>query len=121
MLFTDNGAHFQRCDFQVHTPRDIRWAGQDAITDEERKSYAAELITACRAKHLGAIAITDHHDLVFFPYIRKAAEEEIDDNGELIAPENRIIVFPGIELTLTSPTCQALLLLDANFPESLLP
>lgn len=117
----DNGAHFYKCDFQVHTPRDARWAGGEAVKDNDRKAYAEELILACRQKGLGAIAITDHHDLAFFSYIKKAAQDELDDNGKLVSEKGRVVVFPGIELTLTAPACQVLLLLDADFPDNLLP
>lgn len=117
----DKGAHFHRADFQVHTPRDIRWTGAQAVTNAERKAYSEELILACRQKGLDAIAITDHHDFAFFPFIKKAAEDELDDNGQPVSVERRIIVFPGLELTITSPTCQAILLLDSDFPENLLP
>src|ERR1700730_12226577 len=48
-----------------------RWSGGDAVTDAERKAYAKELILACRRKGLGAIAVPDHHDFAFFPYIRR--------------------------------------------------
>ena len=41
--------------------------------------------------------------------------EETDEHGDLLAPENRLTVFPGLELTLAVP-CQALLILDADFP-----
>ena len=115
----DKGAHFFRCDFQVHSPRDAGWKGGDAVSDAERKTYADGLVLACRQKDIGAIAITDHHDFVFFPYVKKAAHDELDDSGQPIPESGRIVVFPGIELTLTSPTCQALLLLDADFPENL--
>ncbi|HEX5759090.1 MAG TPA: AAA family ATPase [Thermoanaerobaculia bacterium] len=115
----DKGAHFYKSDFQVHTPRDARWAGGDAVGDGERRAYAEELILACRRTSLDAIAITDHHDLVFFPYVKRAAQEELDDAGQPVPPEQRIVVFPGLELTLTAPNCQALLILDANFPENL--
>jgi len=116
----DKGAHFFRCDFQAHTPRDAGWRGGDAATEEERKAYAEELILACRKKGIGAIAITDHHDFVFFPYVKKAAEEELDDAGKSVPEGQRIVIFPGIEITLTSPNCQAILILDADFPENLL-
>lgn len=116
----DKGAHFYKSDFQVHTPRDAQWSGGDAVTDAERKTYAEELIQSCRAKGLGAIAITDHHDFAFFPFIKKAAQNELDDSGQPVAEDKKIIVFPGIELTLTAPNCQVILLLDANFPENLL-
>jgi len=116
----DKGAHFFKCDFQVHTPRDVRWVGNNAITPEERKIYAEELILACRLKGLSAIAVTDHHDFAFYPYIKKSAHDELDDSGNSIPENKKIVVFPGIELTLTAPNCQALLILDADFPGNLL-
>lgn len=114
----DKGAHFYRCDFEVHTPRDINWHGQSAVLPEERKNYSESLIRACREKGINAIAITDHHDFTFFPYLKKAAASELDEKGNLVPKENQIIVFPGLELTLASPPCQALLILDSNFPEN---
>ncbi|HEY1614672.1 MAG TPA: AAA family ATPase [Rhizomicrobium sp.] len=116
----DKGAHFFNCDFQVHSPRDANWGGGDAVSDSERKTYAEELVLACRRKGLGAIAITDHHDFAFFPYIKKAATDELDDKGRPVPPEKQITIFPGLELTLTAPSCQAILILDADFPENLL-
>lgn len=116
----DKGAHFYKCDFQVHTPRDANWHGDEATTTEERKAYAEELILACRQKGLGAIAITDHHDFAFFPYVKKAAQDELDGSGKSVPDDKKIVVFPGIELTLTAPNCQAILILDAIFPENLL-
>jgi type III restriction enzyme len=117
----DKGAHFHKCDFQVHTPRDPGWTGAEATSDADRKVYAEELILACREKGLGAIAITDHHDFAFFPYVKKAAQDELDDQGQPVTADKKVIVFPGMELTLTAPNCQALLILDADFPENLLP
>ncbi|MHB8710151.1 MAG: TrlF family AAA-like ATPase [Minisyncoccota bacterium] len=114
----DKGAHFYKCDFQVHTPRDANWHGEEAATPAQRKAYASELIQACRAKGLDAIAITDHHDFAFFPYVKAAAIAEVDGTGNPIPPEDQIIVFPGNELTLSSPPCQAILLLDADFDET---
>ncbi len=116
----DKGAHYYRCDFQVHSPRDLGWDGQGAVTADERKKYAEELILDCRRRGIDAIAITDHHDFTFFPYIKKASQSELDDQGNSLLAERRIIVFPGIELTLTAPTCQALVIFDADFPENLL-
>lgn len=116
----DKGAHFFRCDFQVHTPRDLRWSGAHAVTPEERDAYAREMIRACRTKGLGAIAISDHHDFAFFPYVRNAARGERGEGGEAVPPAEQVVIFPGIELTLSAPSCQALLLLDADFPDNLL-
>lgn len=116
----DKGAHYFKCDFQVHTPRDLGWSGNEAVSPEERKAYSESLIRACRTKGINAIAITDHHDFAFFPYIKKAAETELSDNGNPLAPEQRIIVYPALELTFASPPCQGLLILDSTFPENLL-
>lgn len=114
----DKGAHFYRCDFQVHTPRDAQWHGKRAVTDSERQEYARRFIAACREKGLDAVAITDHHDMAFIPYIREAAANEIDGDGNLIPKEKHIAVFPGMELTLAIP-CQALVIFDADFPDDL--
>ena len=72
----------------------------------------------CRQKGLDAVAITDHHDIAFFPYIKEAARSELDDNGNPVPPGRQTVVFPGMELTLGVP-CQALLLLDPEFHGSL--
>jgi len=116
----DKGAHFFKCDFQVHTPRDRRWVGQEAVTEQERQEYAKEFIRACRSKYLNAVAITDHHDLTFFKYIKEAANSELDDSNNPIPRERKIVVFPGMELTLGVP-CQAIIIFDADFPIDLLP
>jgi type III restriction enzyme len=114
----DKGTHFHKCDFQVHTPRDANWHGAEAATPAERKAYAEELVQACRTKGLGGIAITDHHDFVFFPYVKAAAASEVDGTGNPIQKEDQLVVFPGIELTLSSPPCQAIILFDADFDET---
>jgi type III restriction enzyme len=115
----DAGAHYRKCDLQVHTPRDPQWSGTGAVTEADRQAYAAEFVAACRAKGLGAVAITDHHDLAFFPFIREAAFGETDASGRPLSEQERLVVLPGMELTLGVP-CQALLLLDADFPNDLL-
>lgn len=116
----DKGAHFYKCDFQVHTPRDINWHGASAVSNEERVAYSESLVHACRLKGIHAIAVTDHHDFAFFPYIKRAATTELDDAGQPIPQIEQLIVFPGLELTMTSPPCQALLILDSTFPDNLL-
>ena len=114
----DRGAHFYRCDLQVHTPRDSNWAGQDCVSDNERLAYATRLVLACRERGLQAIAVTDHHDMAFVRYVRAAAEEETDQEGKALTPEERLVVFPGMELTLGVP-CQALVIFDAGFPNDM--
>lgn len=115
---TDKGAHFYRCDLQVHTPRDLNWAGEPCITEEERRAYALQLVEACRDRGIQGIAITDHHDMNFAEYVRQAAAEETDQEGKPLSNEQRLVVFPGMELTLGVP-CQALILFDADFPSDL--
>jgi chromosome segregation protein len=116
----DSGAHYYKADFQVHTPRDINWIGGGARTPAERQEYAFEFVAECRKRGLQAVAITDHHDVALFPFIKAAAEAETDAGGHPLAPEQRLVVFPGMELTLGVP-CQAIVLLDADFPVTLLP
>lgn len=115
----DLGAHFYKTDLQVHTPRDGNWDGDGATTDGERTTYSREFVASCRAKGLRAVAITDHHDTAFFKHIRDAALAETDDQGKPLPPGDRLVVFPGMELTLGIP-CQALLIFDADLPSEFL-
>ena len=55
-----------------------------------------------------------------FPFIKDAADAETDPAGNALPPEDRLVVFPGLELTLGVP-CQALLILDADLPTDRLP
>lgn len=112
----DRGAHLHRCDFQVHTPRDPNWTGERPVSDEDRRAYAKRFVAACRSKGLDAVAITDHHDMAFVPFIRHAAAEEKHGDGTPRESHERLTVFPGMELTLSVP-CQALLILDADLPD----
>jgi chromosome segregation protein len=116
----DKGARYFRCDFQVHSPRDNNWKGVQPTSTEGREAYAKRFISACRTKGLDAVAITDHHDLCYFPFIKAAAESETDSAGNPVPEHRRIVVFPGMELTLAVP-CQALLIFDADIPLELLP
>jgi chromosome segregation protein len=116
----DKGARFYRCDFQVHSPRDCNWEGDRPRTEDDRSAYAQAFIAACRQKGLDAVAITDHHDVCFFSYVKAAAEAEKDGNGVPVPEHRRIVVFPGMELTLAVP-CQALVIFDADIPIECLP
>lgn len=111
----DNGGHFYRADFQVHTPRDTQWDG-DRPSTAERDAWAASFVSAARAQGLNAVAISDHHDFALFPFIKNAAAAERDTNGISVSPREQLTVFPALELTLSVP-CQAILILDADFPE----
>ena len=112
----DKGTHFYNCDFQVHTPRDINWKGDRPATIEDRELYAIAFVNSCRDKGINAVAITDHHDFAFYPYIKEAANKELDENSQPLKDKNKLIVFPGLELTLSTPPCQAILIIDASYP-----
>jgi chromosome segregation protein len=109
----NKGARYFKCDFQVHTPRDLKFSGQACVSDVERKVYSENFIKACREKRIDAVAITDHHDLCFYNYINEASLAEKDSEGNQHSENRRIIVFPGMELTLDVP-CQALIIFDAD-------
>jgi type III restriction enzyme len=111
----DKGARFYNCDFQVHSPRDTQFSGAEYVSDEERKLYATNFIKACRDKKIDAVAITDHHDLAFYKFIKDASENELDSEGNPVLASNRIIIFPGLELTLALP-CQAIVIFDSHLP-----
>lgn len=96
------------------------WKGPGAVSDEERSEYAKRLIKACREKGIDAIAVTDHHDFLFCKYVRAAAKAETDDEGNQVPLSDRIVVFPGIELTLNVP-CQTIVIFDSELPDDLFP
>jgi len=130
----DKGAHFYRCDFQVHSPRDRDWTGNkfgvnadavETLTADEKKQiiydriqFAKEYLEKARNAGLNVIAITDHHDVVSIKTIRKAAEEENATFKAALQFEKVIAVFPGIELTLANPASQCLLIFDADFTDA---
>lgn len=121
-LRVDRGARFYKCDFQVHTPRDSRWAGEfsEITSDADRKAYAKAFVATCRRKGLTGVAITDHHDLCLFPFVREAAAAELKPDGTAFLPHEKLVVFPGIELTLSEPSCQALVLFDPQLSDAAL-
>lgn len=115
IALADKGGHFYRADFQIHTPRDTQWDGaRPALA--ERETWATTFVAAARERGLDAVAISDHHDFAFFPYIRKAAAEELREDGTPVQESERLVIFPALELTLSVP-CQAILILDADFAE----
>ena len=58
--------------------------------------------------------------MAFVSYIRDAATRETDSSGAPLREEEKLVVFPGMELTLGVP-CQALLIFDADFPSDMFP
>lgn len=130
----NKGAHFYRCDFQVHSPRDMAYTGNkyglnpeeiENITPEqkekitlEREQFSKEYLQKIREAGLNAIAMTDHHDVVFVKQLRKVAEiqnQEFKSNSEF---EKIITVFPGIEMSLANPVSQCIIIFDSDFSDS---
>jgi len=111
------GASFRKTDLQVHSLRDSNWTGPFHPTSQ-REDFAKTLVACCRRKGLGAIAVTDHHDLCLWTYVRDAASSELKQDGTPFAPEDQLVVFPGVELTLSTPPCQAILLFDPDLTET---
>lgn len=130
----DKGAHFYRCDFQVHSPRDIAYTGNKYglnpdeiknITPEQkekiisdREQFSKEYLQKIRDAGLNAIAMTDHHDVVFVKQLRKVAEIENQIFKSNLEFEKIIIVFPGIEMSLANPVSQCIIIFDSDFSDS---
>ena len=89
LLQLPNGAHFYRTDLHNHTPFDpaFHCAGWPVDTEDQKRAFAREYIRFAKdEQRLDIIAITDHNDVSWLPYIQEAARE-ID-----------LTVFPGVEL-----------------------
>lgn len=100
------GATWRRIDLQCHSPRDLSWSGSPrlpAVTPEQietRRKWASEFVNAAVSKGLKIIALTDHHDIAFLPYVLEAAAA-LDDRD--------FHVLPGIEITcMDNVQCLAL-------------
>lgn len=130
----NKGAHFYRCDFQVHSPRDRNWTGKkfgvnfenlQSLTEELKKQitddkiqFAKEYLEKIRIAGLNAIAITDHHDVHFVKLIRKVSEELNQDFIDKLEFDKVVKVFPGIELSFSNPASQCIIIFDADFADS---
>jgi type III restriction enzyme len=58
--------------------------------------------------------------LCLFPFVREAAAAEVKPDGTAYLPHEKLVVFPGIELTLSEPSCQALVLFDPKLSDAAL-
>lgn len=91
------GAVWLKLDFQCHTPRDRGWigspnlAGGSPANEAGRQAWADAFVAEAIARGLGAVAITDHHDVAFLPYVIDAAARA---EAEVVP-----VVYPGIEVT----------------------
>lgn len=116
-------AYWRKCDFQVHTPRDPNWQGArplglgddndgspatNADVEEARARWAEDFVNQCIKRQLGAVAITDHHEMVMVRYIQAAVTSR-----KLIDPIFDLWLFPGMELTCHGGV-QCLIIFDSD-------
>jgi chromosome segregation protein len=104
-----------KCDLQVHSPRDRNWSGEKFAgggeeAEAKRHEWAKALVAACVARALSVVAITDHHDFAFIPYIQKAIEEA--------GLKDDLVLFPGTEVTCNDSS-QCIVLFDPDSDEAL--
>ncbi|AZB57756.1 type III restriction endonuclease subunit R [Cereibacter sphaeroides] len=82
-----------------------------ADVDRERQNWADSFVDRCVARGLGAIAVTDHHEMVMIPYVQEAITRR-----QAVDVDFDLWLFPGMELTARSGV-QCLLLFDADLSE----
>ena len=119
-------AYWRKCDFQVHSPRDPNWVGprpigigQDlggvpataADVDQQREDWADQFVDACAQRGLGAVALTDHHEMIMVPYVQRAVERRVFRENSF-----DLWVFPGMELTARNGV-QCLIIFDASLSD----
>jgi chromosome segregation protein len=102
------GAVWRKSDLQCHSPRDRNWNGPPSLPggtpefEDARKQWAIGFIGECATRAIQLVAITDHHDMTFVPYVVDAARSE-----------RFTLVFPGVEVTCNDNT-QCLVLFDPS-------
>lgn len=104
-----------KCDLQVHSPRDRNWTGEKLAgggedAEARRGGWAKAFVEACVARGLSVVAITDHHDFAFVPYVQKAIEEA--------GLKDSLVLFPGTEVTCNDSS-QCIVLFDPDTDEAL--
>lgn len=91
------GTTWRRVDVQCHTPRDLKWYGPESLPggapdfEAAREDWASSFVAAALDRGLSIIAVTDHHDIAFLPYVIEAAKDA--------AGNPRLLVLPGMEVT----------------------
>jgi chromosome segregation protein len=108
------GAVWKKCDFQVHTPRDTQWEGLrlpggTPEYEQAREAWADGFVAECLRRGLGALAVTDHHDFCFVPYVQRAITRA--------SAQTTLWLFPGTEVTCNDAV-QCLVLFDADTGEA---
>lgn len=83
----DSGAHFYRCDLQVHSPLELEFKPGADSKDAKAVSAAAEKwVDAATTAGLDVVALTDHNDVGFLDVVQNKAD-------------GKLIVYPGVEVS----------------------
>jgi chromosome segregation protein len=103
------GTTWHKCDFQCHTPRDRAWSGSPDLpggteeAERARNEWAERFVVAADTAKLGAISISDHHDICLSRYVMDAATRL----------GSSLQVFPAIEITC-SDNAQCIAIFDPS-------
>ena len=103
------GTTWHKCDFQCHTPRDRAWSGSPDLpggseeAEKARNVWAERFVAAADAAKLGAISISDHHDICLSRYVMDAVARL----------GSSLRVFPAIEVTC-SDNAQCIAIFDPS-------
>jgi chromosome segregation protein len=106
------GATWRKSDLQCHSPRDRGWTDPPSLPggsvefEAARQQWAEDFVAACMARGIRLLAVTDHHDMSFVPYVQKVAEQ----NGSTV-------LLPGVEITCSDNT-QCLAFFDPSAPQT---
>lgn len=69
------GATWRKADLQCHSPRDRAWTSPPNLPggtpdfEAARAAWADGFIRECKTRNIELIAVTDHHDMTFVPYV----------------------------------------------------
>ena len=106
------GATWRKADLQCHSPRDRAWTDPPSLPggtpdyETARAAWADSFIRECKARNIELVAITDHHDMTFIPYVVASS-----------VLEGSTLILPGVEVTCAD-NAQCLAFVDPSCPQT---
>lgn len=106
------GATWRKADLQCHSPRDRAWTAPPNLPggtpdfEAARAAWADSFIHECKTRNIELIAVTDHHDMTFVPYVVASSVRE-----------GSALVLPGVEVTCAD-NAQCLAFVDPSCPQT---
>lgn len=106
------GATWRKADLQCHSPRDRAWSSPPNLPggtpdfEAARAAWADSFIRECKTRNIELIAVTDHHDMTFVPYVVASSVRE-----------GCTLVLPGVEVTCAD-NAQCLAFVDPSCPQT---